>query len=101
MAKAFPNGKLVFDAANKKTVKFMLKTWVKLAKIKDVGACFAVGNAKKELSGWSDKIVVFSKGYMLGYSDLKDKSVGSFNRFLAKLGDGIMKMQIVRISFKE
>lgn len=29
MAEAFPGGKLVFDAANRKAVKLMLKTWLK------------------------------------------------------------------------
>ena len=38
---------------------------------------------------------------MLGYNDLKDKSVSGFFRFLAKAGDNFMKMQIVRIDFKE
>ena len=32
MAEAFPGGKLVFDAANRKAVKLMLKTWIKDAK---------------------------------------------------------------------
>ena len=50
MAKAFPGGVLVFDAANKKAVKLMLKTWIKDAEIKDVGAYFAVSDAKRELS---------------------------------------------------
>ena len=36
---------------------------------------------------------------MLGYSDLKDPSVSGFFRFLAKVGDGMMKMQIVKINF--
>ena len=40
-----------------------------------------------------------SRGYMLGYSDLKDPSVSRFFRFLARVGDGMMKMQIVRIEF--
>ena len=38
---------------------------------------------------------------MLGYNDLKSPSVSGFFRFLAKLGDGFMKMQIVRIDFGE
>lgn len=38
---------------------------------------------------------------MLGYNDLKDKSASGFFRFLAKAGDNLMKMQIVRIDFKE
>ena len=99
MADYFPGGKIVFDGANKTAVKMIAKTWLKTAKIKDVGAYFAVSNAKKELSPWSDKITVSSRGYMLGYNDLKKKSVGGFFRFLAKAGDNMMKMQIVRIDF--
>ena len=38
---------------------------------------------------------------MLGYNDLKDPSVSGFFRFMAKLGDGVMKMRIVRIDFGE
>ena len=101
MVQAFPGGKMVFDAANKTAVKLMLKTWIKDAKIKDVGAYFAVSDAKAELSSWSEKLQVSSRGYMLGYNDLKDPSVSSFFRFLAKIGDEKMKMQIVRLDFKE
>ena len=99
MAETFKSGKLVFDAANKKAVKLMLKTWIKTADIKDVGAYFAVSNAKKELATWSDKLTVSSRGYMLGYNDLRDPSVSGFFRFLSKIGDGMMKMQIVRLDF--
>lgn len=38
---------------------------------------------------------------MFGYNDLKDLSVSKLFRLLARLGDGFMKMQIVRIDFKE
>ena len=38
-------------------------------------------------------------GYMLGYNDLKDPSVSGFFRFLARVGDNGMKMQIVKIGF--
>ena len=101
MAERFPGGKIVFDGANKTAVKMIAKTWLKTAKIKDVNAYFAVSKAKEELTPWSDKITVSSRGYMLGYNDLKDKSVGGFFRFLAKLGDNMMKMQIVKIDFKK
>lgn len=99
IAKAFPGGRLVFDAANKSAVKLMLKTWIKNAKIQDVGAYFAVSDAKAELSAWSPSISVSSRGYMLGYNDLSDPSVSGFFRFLAKVGDRRMKMQIVKIEF--
>lgn len=101
MAERFRKGRMVFDGANKTAVKMIAKTWLKTAKIKDVSAYFAVSKAKKELTPWSDKIIVSSRGYMLGYNDLKDKSVSGFFRFLAKAGDNLMKMQIVRIDFKE
>ena len=99
MADAFPGGVLVFDAANKKAVKLMLKTWLKDAEIQDVGAYFAVADAKKELSAWDSCLQVSSRGYMLGYNDLRVPSVSGFFRFLAKVGDGMMKMQIVRLAF--
>ena len=99
MAEAFPGGKLVFDAANRKAVKLMLKTWLKDAEIKDVGAYFAVTDARRELSAWSDRLRVSSRGYMLGYNDLRNQNVRKFFRFLSKVGDGMMNMQIVRLDF--
>ena len=99
MSHRFPNGVLVFDAANQKAVKLMLKTWIKDAEIKDVGAYFALSDAESEISAWSKKLTVSSRGYMLGYNDLKDASVSGFFRLLSKIGDGMMKMQIVKIQF--
>lgn len=101
MAEKFPGGRLVFDAAGKSAVKLMLKTWIKSAEIKDVGAYFSVSDAASELSDWSTKISVSSRGYMLGYQNLDDPSVSSFFRFLAKVGDGLMKMQIIRMDFAD
>ena len=99
MAGAFPGGVLVFDAANRTAVKMIAKTWLKSAKIKDVGAYFAVSNAPKEIGAWDSRLQVTSRGYMLGYNDLRDPSVSGFFRFLAKVGDHGMKMQIVKIRF--
>lgn len=99
MAAAFPGGRLVFDAAKKAAVKLMLKTWIKTAQIQDVGAYFSVCDAAAELSPWSKNMKISSRGYMLGYHNLKDPSVPGFYRFLAHLGDGMMKMQIVRLDF--
>ena len=100
MADAFHGGVLVFDAANRAAVKMIAKTWLKSAKIKDVGAYFAVSDAKDELSLWDNRLQVTSRGYMLGYNDLRDPSVSRFFRFLAKVGDKMMKMQIVKIAFR-
>ena len=99
MADAFPEGALVFDAANKKAVKLMLKTWIKDAAIQDVGAYFAVSDAKRELPAWDSRLRVSSRGYMLGYNDLKAPSVSGFFRFLSRVGDNTMKMQIVKIEW--
>ena len=101
MAKAFPSGRMVFDAANQTAVKMIAKTWLKSAKIQDVGAYFAVSDAKKELSPWDSRMRVSSRGYMLGYHDLKDPSVSGLFRFMAKLGDRKMAMQIVQLTFGE
>ena len=100
MADAFHGDVLVFDAANRAAVKMIAKTWLKSAKIKDVCAYFAVSDAKSELSLWDSRLKVSSRGYMLGYNDLRDPSVSGFFRFLAKVGDKMMKMQIVKIAFR-
>ena len=99
MADAFPGGVLVFDAANRTAVKMIAKTWLRTAKIKDVGAYFAVSDAAKEIGTWDSRLQVTSRGYMLGYNDLRDPSVSGFFRFLARVGDNGMKMQIVKIGF--
>ena len=53
---------------------------------------------KRSVRGDS-RLQVTSRGYMLGYNDLRDPSVSGFFRFLARVGDGMMKMQIVKIGF--
>ena len=99
MAQAFPGGRLVFDAAGKAAVKMMLKTWLRDAEIQDVGAYFSVSDARRELSPWAPGLQVSSRGYMLGYQSLNDPSVKGLYRLLARIGDGWMKMQIVRMEF--
>ena len=99
MSNVFGGGRMVFDAAGKTAVKMIAKTWLKESKIKDVSAYFSVSDAKKELSLWSRDMSISSRGYMLGYGDLKNAPVGRFFKFLASVGDNIMKMQIVRLDF--
>lgn len=99
IAQAFPEGRLVFDAAGRKAVKLMLKTWIKDAEIRDVGAYFSVEDAVRELSPWIPGGRVSARGYMLGYASLDDPAVSGFFRFLSKVGDGMMKMRIVRMEF--
>ena len=59
-----------------------------------------VMDAAREITPWAENLRVTSRGYMLGYQSLRDPSVSGFFRLLAKIGDGAMKMQIVRIEFK-
>lgn len=99
MAKRFPGGRLVFDTANKSAVKVMLKTWVKTAGITDISKYFYINDLSTDLQVWLPDTKVSAKGYMLGYHDLKIPSVSGFFHLLAKIGDGFMKMRIVRIDF--
>ena len=100
MAERFPGGRLVFDAAGPTAVKLMLKTWVKQAGIRDVGAYFSVRDPARELSPWTDRIAVSSRGYMQGYQKLRGPGIRPVHRLLARLADGPLKLQIMRIEFQ-
>ena len=98
MADAFPGGSvLVFDAANRTAVKMIEKTWLKSAKIKDVGAYFAVSDAKvsfpvgQPFAGHEPRLYA---GLQRSPGPIRQRF---FFRFLAKVGDGMMKMQIVKM----
>ena len=99
MANYFNDSVLVFDAAGKMTVK-LISIWLNSLKVKEVGTYFSVSNLE-EISSWANNIEVTSKGYMLGYNDLKDDNVSGFFRFLAHICDGLMKMKIVKVKFKK
>lgn len=99
MAERFPDGRLVFDAAGPAAVKLMLNTWVQQAGIRDVGAYFSVRDAEKELTSWSNRISVSSRGYMLGYQKLRGPGIRPLHRLLAQLSDGPLKLRIVRMDF--
>ncbi len=99
MSERFHGGRLVFDTANKSAVKMMLKTWVKTAGITDISKYFYIDDLDAGLRSWLPDAEISAKGYMLGYSDLKTPSVSGFFRFLSKVGDGMMKMRIVQITF--
>ncbi len=100
MAVRFRGGALAFDTANKSAVKLMLKTWVKEAGITDIDSYFYVNDMNSGINSWLENAKASSKGYMHGYNDLKTDSVSGFFRFLAKIGDGMMKMRIIRIDFE-
>lgn len=97
MSDRYPGGRLVFDTVGKTGLKLMMKKTLKNMGIKGVESFFYVDDIK-DIS-WSDKISVSSKGYMLGYSDMKCDGIGFMHRLLAKVGDGYTKMAIIRMDF--
>lgn len=99
IAEHFSQGRIVFDTCGKTGAKMISKTWLKQAEIKDVNAYFSVGDVQKEIAPWSEKFRLSCRGYMLGYQSLNVPSVKKIYRVLAKVGDRLMKMKIVRIDF--
>ncbi|MGI6077595.1 MAG: class I SAM-dependent methyltransferase [Fastidiosipilaceae bacterium] len=96
-AERFKGGRMVFDACGPLGVKMMLKTWIKQAGIKDVGAYLSVRDAQ-ELSCEKPVIKVSSRGYMRGYCRL-GKDVKGLYRLLSYIGDEWIGMKIVRLDF--
>lgn len=99
MAKRFPGAVLAFDTCNRRGTKMMTKTWLKEAGIKDVGAFFSLED-KDALKEWSgDFADVSAKSYMRGYRDIYN-DVRPFHKLMIKFCDGLVKMQIIKITFK-
>ena len=101
MADKFPGGRLVFDTVGKTGRNLMMKKVLKNMNMKEVKGYFYVNNVQKQLGDWSDRISLSHKGYMLGYNNMKAEGIKPTYRMLARFGDKIMKMQIIRMDFKE
>ena len=99
LSKRFPGGCLVFDSVRKLALKLMMAAVIKNMGMSDVEGYFYVNNPAKDLN-WSKKIKVTSKGYMLGYYDMKSPGIHFMHRLLAKIGDNLMKMYINRMDFE-
>lgn len=97
MTELFPGCRLVFDTVGTLGYKLMMRVILKKHGMNNFGNLFYTNNSVKDLSSWSDKISVSSKGYMLGYYDMKLPSIKGIHRLLANMGDNIMYMQIVKI----
>ena len=97
MTELFPGCRLVFDTVGTLGYKLMMRDILKKHGMNNFGNLFYTNNSVKDLSSWSDKISVSSKGYMLGYYDMKLPSIKGIHRLLANIGDNIMHMQIVKI----
>ena len=99
LSREYPGGCLVFDSVGKLGLKLMMKKVLKNMGISDVEGLFYVNNPKKDLN-WSEKIRVGSKGYMLGYYDMKSPNVNVFHRLLARIADNGMKLSVNRMDFE-
>ncbi len=100
MAARFPGAVLAFDSCNERGAKLMRKTWLKEAGITDVSAFFSLED-EAELRGWSDHFSsVTAKSYMRGYRDIYCE-VGFFHKLMIRFCDGLVKMKIVKIVFRE
>ena len=75
----------------------MTKTWIKEAGIADVDALFSLED-KDVLKSWSDDFAsVTAKSYMRGYRDIY-KDVSFFHKLMIKFCDGLVKMQIIKMT---
>ena len=99
MAVRFPGGKLVFDTSGKTALKMMMRTVVKQAGIQNIGAYFHVQDLDADVRSWLRHAKASTRGYMLGYNDLRDPSVPGLYRVLARIGDNALKIKILRVDF--
>ncbi len=100
MAKRFPGGVLAFDSCNKRGADLMRKTWLREAGITDVSAYFSLED-ETELVNWSDDFgSVTARSYMRGYRDIY-RNVGLLHKLMIRFCDGLVRMKIIRIRFRE
>ncbi len=99
MADRFPGAVLVFDSCNQRGAKLMRKTWLKETGITDVKAFFSLED-ENGLRGWSSRFAsVTARSYMRGYRDIY-KDVGLFHKLMIRFCDSLVRMKIVKITFK-
>ena len=100
MVERFPGSVLVFDSGNHRGAKMMRSTWLKEAGITDVSAFFSLED-ERELESWSGKFAsVTAKSYMRGYRDIY-KHVTWLHKLMIRFCDSLVRMKIVRITFRE
>lgn len=99
-AEVFRGGRFIFDAVGKFGRDVAMKKILQTLGMKDVSGYFCVRSIKKDMADFPDSVKISAKGYMCGYYDLKNYPISGFHRFLAKIGDGVMKMQIYRLEFR-
>ena len=100
MAERFPGSVLVFDSCNQRGAKMMRSTWLKEAGITDVSAFFSLEN-ERERESWSDRFAsVAAKSDMRGYRDIS-AHVSRLHKLMIRFCDTLVRMKIVKITFRE
>ena len=100
MAERFPGSVLVFDSCNRRGAKMMRSTWLKEAGMTDVSAFFSLED-ERTLESWSGKFAsVTAKSYMRGYRDIY-AHVSLLHKLMIRLCDNLVRMKIVKITFRE
>ena len=94
----FGDARLVFDTIGKLGKKLMKSTFKNFS-MENYDDCLFVEDMH-ELDDWCPTARVTSRGYMLGYNDMRDPAVTGFHRFLARRCDGLVKMRIIRMDFE-
>ncbi len=102
IAGRFPGSRILFDTVGKFGRNVMMKTVLRNMDFKDdVSHYLYVEDVRKDLGNWSEKLTVSSRPYMLGYHDMRSPGVKGIHRFLARVADKTMKMQIIRMDVRE
>ncbi len=100
MAARFPGGRIAFDATTPLGIWLMSRTWLKAAKIDQVGTYFSVKKGEAEIAGWCREFKsVRRKKYMAGYRPL-DKRWSPLTRGIFRLYDRSHLAQIIQIEFR-
>jgi O-methyltransferase involved in polyketide biosynthesis len=95
LAKRFGGCRIVFDTIGKLGRRLMRSTFKSFG-MENYDECLCVEGVS-ELRDWVPGARLTSRGYMLGYYPMDDPAVTGLHRFLARLCDRRVKMQIVRI----
>ena len=99
VADRFPGSVLAFDSCNRRGAKMMRSTWLKEAGITDVSAFFSLED-ERELKSWSGRFAsVTARSYMRGYRDIYEH-VRPLHKLMIRFCDGLVRMRIVKITFR-
>ena len=101
IARRFPRGRLVFDAAGQTAVRLMLKNLGEAGGHPGCGRLFFRQGCQGGSGAMVAAVFCFQPGLYAGLSIAHDPAVRPVHRLLAKLADGPMHLQIVRIDFAE